>query len=197
MSSLGTRSPSKSYKELLKINTPLSNSGIDLVLRDVEDGSGTVTPLQLATNKIAFHGKQWPVANGAPGTVLQVSADPSKLEWAPVVTAPPVDTMQVTTSMFPGIISSAVGTIRWYPGKAVIVRSIFLSISTAPTYDLSIDVIKTGVSIFGSAAKPTIAATKHKTAIIPLSVTMTADDYLTVDILGGDGADLVVRFEYQ
>lgn len=197
MTTLKSRSPSNSYKELLKINTPLSNSGIDLVLRNVEDGSGIITPLQLATDKIAFHGKQWPVTDGTPGSVLQVSADPTKLEWAPVITAPPINTMQVTTSMFPGIISSAVGAIRWYPGKAVVVRSVFLSISTAPTYDLSIDVIKTGVSVFGSTAKPTIAATKHKTAIIPVEVNMGVDDYLTVDILGGDGADLVVRFEYQ
>jgi hypothetical protein len=193
MTTLQNRSPKDSFKELLKINSQGRGFGLDSTLRTVEGGDATASPLQLATDKIAFHGKQWPTTGGStPGSILQVSSDATKLEWVTKVNSP-----QLTTSFFPGLISSSIGTIRWYPGKSVTLQSVFMAITTAPSSQLVIDVKKSGVSIFGAGAKPTIAATSNTSTIIPLSVSMASNEYLTIDILSGNGSDLMVRFEYQ
>ena len=190
MSSLNNKSPKNSYKELLKIDSASPNGGLDSVLRNVEDGDGKVSPLQLATGKIALQGKEWPTTDGAVGTILQVSSDSTKLEWVPMPNA-----MQVTTSFFPGAIAAMTGTVRWYSGRAVTLKSVFMSISSAPTQNVSIDVKKNGLTIFSGNA-PTIIAGQNTSAIVPLDIAMTSADYLTVDILAGNGSDMSVRIEY-
>ena len=193
MTTLRNKTPKDTYKELLKINGAGNGAGLDTTLRDVEGGDGTATPLQLATDKIAIQGKQWPTTDAPSGAVLQVSSDPTKLEWNVPGAAV---TNSITSSFFPGAISPLAGTIRWYPGKPAHLKSVFLSVSTAPTTTLMIDVKKTGESIF-TGNKPTIDASNFISPIIELDVQMLATDYLTVDILSGNGTDLVVRFEYQ
>ena len=42
------------YKDLLQVSN--SNAGVDATLRDVEDGEGTASALQLSTSDIAING---------------------------------------------------------------------------------------------------------------------------------------------
>lgn len=186
MTTLQKKSPKDTYKQLLKIN----GEQVDSTLRSVEGGDGTETPLQLATDKIALQGKEWPSTNAPAGSILQVGSDPTKLVWG----AAPASN-SITTSFFPGTVQPLVGTIRWYPGKAVTMKSVFLSVSGAPTADIIIDVKKSGVSIF-PGAKPVITAGNFKSVITALNTAMLDTDYLTVDIISGNGSDLSVRFEY-
>ena len=193
MTTLKNRKPKDSYKELLKINS-VPGSGVDSSLRSVEDGDGTMTPMKIASDKIAFHDKQWPTSGGPAGAFLKVNAaDTTKLEWAVQEIIVPVLT---TTSFFPGVIEAMTGTIRWYPGKVVTLKSVFISVSSAPSNAITIDVLKSGVSIF-PGTKPTIASGNFASTLMALNVSMTGSDYLTIDILGGNGSDLSVRLEYQ
>jgi hypothetical protein len=189
MTTLRSKSPKDTYQQLLKIN----GDKVDSTLRNVEGGDGTETPLKLATDKIAIQGKQWPTTDAPEGSILQVSADPTKLEWAAPVASV---TNSITTSFFPGTIAPMVGTIRWYPSKQATIKSVFMFVSNPPTTPIVIDVKKSGVSIFGGQ-KPTITVANYTSTLMEFEVSMQPTDYLTVDILSGNGSDLNVRFEYQ
>lgn len=84
MASLYGRNPSDTFPELLKLNN--LGSGLDVTLREVEDGNGQVSPLKLATNKIALHGQIWPASGSIAGRALKVSTTANTLEWGRVAT---------------------------------------------------------------------------------------------------------------
>lgn len=84
MSSLYGRTPSDTYPELLKLNN--TGNGLDVTLRDVEDGIGQVSPIKLAVNKIAFHGQLWPASGAIAGRAMKVSTTANTLEWGRVAT---------------------------------------------------------------------------------------------------------------
>jgi len=107
-----------------------------------------------------------------------------------------VDALFDTKSFFPGAIAPMTGTVRWYPGRAVTLTSVFMMITTAPSQTLTIDVKKNGTSIH-TGAKPSIVSGGNISSMIPLAVSMTASDFLTIDILNGNGSDLAVRIEYK
>ena len=50
MTTLSSKTPSASYGDLLQISN--SNGGIDATARNIEDGQGTASPLQLATDSV-------------------------------------------------------------------------------------------------------------------------------------------------
>jgi hypothetical protein len=104
-------------------------------------------------------------------------------------------TNMVTTSFFPGQFSPMTGTIRWYPSAACNLKSVFMSLSTTSTVDVTIDLKKNGTTILGET-KPVIPSGNFKSLAIELSVSMSTNDYLTIDILTGNGSDLAVRIEY-
>ena len=54
MTTLTGKKIANTYKDLLQISN--SNSGIDATLRNVEDGEGTSSPLQLSTDTINLGG---------------------------------------------------------------------------------------------------------------------------------------------
>lgn len=190
MASIGNRKPKSSYKELLKLDRE-DNVGLTSTLVPVSAGDGTVSPLSLASNAVAFHGSEWPATGETAGRFLRVSTTAGKLEWAEVATTQPIN------SYFPGTISPMVGTARWYAGKILTIKSVFLSISTSPSQDLVIDVKKNGISVFGSGTKPTIVTGANISSVMSLNISMIATDFLTIDIVSGNGSDLAVRFEYQ
>jgi len=107
-----------------------------------------------------------------------------------------VDVFFDTKSFFPGTIAPMTGTVRWYPGRACTLTSVFMMITGAPTQTLAIDVKKNGISIH-TGPKPSINAGSNISSMIPLAVTMSAADYLTIDIVSGNGNDLAVRIEYK
>lgn len=111
--------------------------------------------------------------------------------WEPVSRS-----TSTTTSFFPGTVAPIVGTARWYAGKPLTLTSVFLSVSSAPTTPITIDVKRSGQSLFPDA-KPTISPGNFTSAMAGMGATMAATDYLTIDVLTGDGSDLTVRFEYK
>ena len=56
------KSPAETYKDLLQVSN--SNSGVDATLRDVEDGEGTVSALQVSTTDVNVNGTF--TVNGSP-----------------------------------------------------------------------------------------------------------------------------------
>lgn len=107
-----------------------------------------------------------------------------------------VDNAFDTKSFFPGAVTPMTGTARWYPGRPVTLTSVFMMVTGTPTSTLTIDVKKNGTSIH-TGAKPSINAGSNTSSMIPLSVSMTGSDYLTIDIVSGNGSDLAVRIEYK
>jgi hypothetical protein len=79
MPSLLGRSPASAYPEFLKINN--TGAGIDGTLRNVEDGSGNQTGIQLGTNMVAIFGYQFPASGFAAGQVLRINAANNAFEW--------------------------------------------------------------------------------------------------------------------
>lgn len=192
MAKLEGRPPKESYPELLKINNDPATKGLTGSLQSVEDGQGVQTPLAISTHDIAFHGKVWPSEQGTPGSFLSVGSNETNLEWRSLKMQP-----QNIHSYFPGQISPIVGTVRWYAGKSITLTSVFAYISVAPSTLVVIDIKKNGTSIYGSGDKMTLLPNNHHTAVIPINVPLIASDYLTVDIVSGDGNDLTIRIEYQ
>lgn len=104
-------------------------------------------------------------------------------------------TNQITTSFFPGSITPMTGTVRWYAAKSLTLKSVVLTISTAPSTAVTVDILKNGTSIFSGNA-PSIAAGQNISSVVPLSISMAATDYLTINILTASGSDMAVRIEY-
>lgn len=98
------------------------------------------------------------------------------------------------TAAFPGAVSVSLGKLRWYPSKTVTITSVRANADTV-TSDITFDVKKNGVSI--TTVKPVVIAGQNRSEDITLSVTITVDDFLTVDVLSGNASDATVRIEYK
>lgn len=106
--------------------------------------------------------------------------------------------IKVITANFPGVISSSTGTARWYPYADMTIIGVYCSVGTAPSSTVSADVKKGGVSILGGNY-PTITSGNYKSNTITLNVdlfTANINDYLTVDVTGSSGEDLVISILY-
>jgi hypothetical protein len=79
MPSLKGRSPSSAYQELLKISN--QGAGLDGTLRNIEDGAGNPTGIQIGTGLVAIFGYQFPSSGFASGKVLRVNAANNAFEW--------------------------------------------------------------------------------------------------------------------
>lgn len=101
-------------------------------------------------------------------------------------------------SYFPGNLVPTVGTLRYYPQNTVTLSQISLFCNSAPTTAIVVDLKKNGVSLFGSGTKPTISAGQNVSTPVSLNaVTLTSSDYLTIDIVAGNGADMTARIDLQ
>jgi hypothetical protein len=94
-----------------------------------------------------------------------------------------------------GPLAAEVGTQRWYPENTVSVKRVYFCLGAVPGVQAVIDVKKNGVSIF-SGAKPTCAAGNFKSSVVDTDVTLTPDEYLTVDVVEAAGSDAVVCIIY-
>jgi hypothetical protein len=84
MPSLQGRAPTSAYQELLKINN--TSAGLDGTLRNIEDGAGNQTGIQIGTNKVAIFGYQFPASGFTAGQVLRINAENNAFEWHTITT---------------------------------------------------------------------------------------------------------------
>lgn len=115
-----------------------------------------------------------------------------------VANAPPGSAaLQSITSYFPGNISPFTGALRYYPRQTIGLQTITLFINTPPSATIVVDLLKNGVSIFGTGTKPSIPAGSNVSTPVSLSLVVTTKDYLTMNILSGNGADMTARIDYS
>ena len=101
------------------------------------------------------------------------------------------------SASFPGNIGPLNSKSRWSPPRTINLTNVAFNINTvAGGTPITLDIKKNNVSLF-TGAKPVLATNiyKSETAIGPF--TITKNDYITLDILSGDGADLTVRIDYE
>jgi hypothetical protein len=84
MPSLQGRAPKSAYQELLKINN--TGAGIDGTLRNIEDGAGNQTGIQIGTNMVAIFGYQFPASGFAANQVLRINSANNAFEWHTITT---------------------------------------------------------------------------------------------------------------
>ena len=107
---------------------------------------------------------------------------------------------QSVRSTTTGALAVLTGTARMYPSDNMTVRSAFAAVNTPPSGDdIKIDILKNGVSILGGVFL-TIPASQNKSVVLPITASLTPDDYLTIDIVQVGtmvaGSDLVVTIHY-
>lgn len=146
-----------------------------------------------------------PALTGTPTAPTAATADNSTtiattayVNAAIVANAPPGSAaLQSITSYFPGNISPFTGALRYYPRQTIGLQTITLYINTPPTSVIVVDLLKNGVSVFGSGTKPSIAVGANVSTPITLSTVVTTNDYLTMNILSGNGSDMTARIDYS
>jgi hypothetical protein len=95
MTTLTGKTISQTYKDLLQVSN--SNSGVDATLRDVEDGEGTASALQVSTTAVNVNGNL-DVTGTLPGVVLDY--DKYESETGPTTTSVDIaDMTDVTVSV--------------------------------------------------------------------------------------------------
>ena len=100
------------------------------------------------------------------------------------------------SASFPGNIGPLDSKSRWSPPRTITLTNVAFNINTvAIAAPVVLDIKKNGVSIF-PGAKPTLALSTAKANVAIPNVVITAEDYITLDIIAGDGADLTVRLDY-
>lgn len=123
-----------------------------------------------------------------------------------VAAQPPVETLVFSSGgPTPGIpLTVRSGTHRLYLEGSYLVESVRASVGTAPTGSgVTVDVNKNGTTIYTTqSARPQIAAgASTATGNSPAVTTLTAGDYLTVDVdaIGSTvaGADLTVAIRLR
>ena len=97
----------------------------------------------------------------------------------------------------PGDVMPFVGTLRWYPPFPIIVSGCRIFQGTPPTITpTQVDVKKNGAASVFAGAKPTINTSANVSTLVGSNVTLTTDDYLTIDVVQGSGQDLSIRVDY-
>lgn len=124
------------------------------------------------------------VANGFVGT---------EAEWLETLVGPPGTGFIFAT--FPGAIGPLDSKPRWSPPKTVSLTNLALQIDVAPSIEIVFDIKRNGLSIFSTNhPKLPVGQNKSNTAIPNVEILTT--DYITLDILIGNGSDLTARIDY-
>lgn len=95
-----------------------------------------------------------------------------------------------------GALSANLGTGRWYPESTVTLKRVYFSLGTAPVGGAEIDVKKNGASIFPSN-RPSCSAGAFKSTSVAVDVTLTSEEYLTVDVVTAGGSNATVCIVYS
>lgn len=96
---------------------------------------------------------------------------------------------------FPGSVTAFNGTLRWYPRATIQLSNVAAFVPAPPTSDLILDVKKNGATIF-AGAKPTITTSQTAATPVAVSTLLTANDYLTLDVVSGAAEDMTLRIDY-
>lgn len=95
---------------------------------------------------------------------------------------------------FQGTLSPQLGNVRWYPQNSCSINQVFATLGMSNVNDIVAIVNKNGTQILSI----TISANAYKSEIqTGLSIPMTVNDYLTVDILqASGGSNLTITLGY-
>jgi hypothetical protein len=126
-----------------------------------------------------------PLSGG--GTTNFLRADGT---WA----APPTE-LSIFAS-FTGLLVPTTSGMRWRPRKTVTLTNVLMTVGTAPSIPLVIDIKKNGSSILGGVY-PTVLSGQLDSANFPINVSVLSTDVITVNITSGNGQDLSVRIDYN
>jgi hypothetical protein len=99
--------------------------------------------------------------------------------------------LQNLTAVFPGAISTVVGTQRMYPRANIAISSVTAWVNSNPTQTVTAAIRKNGISV-----QTIVIPTSTNKISTPVTILATPDDYLTVDIVSGTGSNLTIRLEY-
>jgi len=98
---------------------------------------------------------------------------------------------------FPGVFSSAIGNLRWYPRRPLVLTLVRVDIGTAPVAAACVfNLRKNGIALFG-ANKPTIQIGANNSTPIAIRVPMSLTDYLTCDVEQAQGDSATIRIDYE
>jgi len=156
-------------------------------------GSPTLSwkDLYLSGNTIHLGGAQISVDNTSGAVSLTPAATVSNPTPAPQVISSPRYISMVKTG---NITTPDTGTSRYYPPKDVTISNVLASLSTASTSNLQFTINKNG----SNTGAYTISANAYQLTKTVASISLTTSDYLTVDILTGEGAaELRLDLEYS
>jgi hypothetical protein len=95
-----------------------------------------------------------------------------------------------------GSFTPFVGTQRWYNVFSSVITEARVYIGEASGDTIIVDIKKNGVSILGEQTLQLIA-TNFISSAITLDIPMDIEDYVTVDVVSGNGKDLTVRIKYR
>jgi hypothetical protein len=102
-------------------------------------------------------------------------------------------THRYITMAMPGDITPPfVGIARFYPPDNISINTIYANLSASPTSgNFNFDIKKNGVSINATCTMSTALMTP-----VEVSVSLTTEDYLTLDVSGSNASDLNVKLRY-
>lgn len=103
-----------------------------------------------------------------------------------------VGTRFVTLIQTGTIAYPSTGTVRFYPPANMSLTKVFASLGTAGATNLQFSLLKNGSAI----NTYTINAGSYLMTPVGVSVSLTTTDYLTLNIIGGQGGDLRVDISY-
>lgn len=149
-------------------------------------------------NAIVASGASFPV--GAIGEMFY-RTDTSLLyvydgaSWNPA--APAASSSAYISASFPGAIGPLDSKARWSPPRTITLTNVAFNIDTpASSAPIVLDIKKNGTTIF-AGAKPTLGIGVSKSDVAIADIQILTTDYITLDILSGDGSDMTVRIDYN
>jgi hypothetical protein len=83
--------------------------------------------------------------------------------------------------------------VRFYPPASLTITKVYANISNSTSTDVVFILKKNGTS-FGTSF--TITAGQYTLTATTVSVAMTESDYLTLDLVSGTAADLIIKLQY-
>jgi hypothetical protein len=109
-----------------------------------------------------------------------------------------VDVTPTLTSKYSvvGTLTNQTGTSRWYPDRTILLTGMYFSLGTASTSEIAVTAKKNNVSIMPIGPLVAVAGA-YKSEILAFNLTMTPDDFLTVDVAASSGANMAVTFTYK
>lgn len=115
--------------------------------------------------------------------------------WNPTAPTPAEPGFYISAS-FPGAIGPLDSKARWSPPRTIALTNVSFNIDTpASSAAIVLDIKKNGTSVF-TGTKPTLGIGVSKADVSVPNISILTSDYITLDILSGNGSDMTVRIDY-